>query len=547
MMEFDNKLSFFESVKNYLLNMRSKDEYIESTGEKKEYLVKNRLVSTKTFYLGNGLHSLGIRKNCYVVAVYLNSPDELEEIFQMVSKNDNTVVVTNLSERYCKEYLSKKVKKSNLLFAPQLVNKKGFDRKKYNINAENNDQEPFKKKCIHVDRFNELLNFAIRQKIVESLFSEFLELNASYFISNIKQKSLLPFKYLNKSENIEIIFIESNYQLKKIEYNSEETFIVKLRFYEDDNEKKSLNIKVINTSGNNHNSYYLADIIKDYTYIKKINIDFLISLVEKFNRINGSFYIDDFVDLYKYRKFNKNRYTCDKEKIDFLDSTIFKYPQSNEIEIGSRSAFEDKKIFFSNYKQLNDPFDLLFRVPKKLFLTPDDKVYADTYKEKTNHPFLTFCVTSKYDNILMWSHYGYSHTGTCVNYPMFDLIKAIESDTKCAICFYGKIKYSPNRPSFYLTKSLFRFIGIDVAILMFNVISMFSKYRDWKYEDEYRFLILPSSGNEAEFKNGHLMEVDFKELYLGCYFEDAYKAYFDRLGLCYTKMKLSNSKYKLEI
>lgn len=546
MIEFDNKLSFFESVKKYLLCMSSEGELLEPI-KKEPMIIDDESIPTKSFYLKNGLRLLGIKPNFRVVAVYLNSPEELKYILEKASKEENIVIITNLSERYCKEYINKKRKNSNLLFGPQLVNKKGFNRKMFTINEGINENEPFKKKCIHVDRFNEFLNFAIRQEIAKALFKDFLELRAINFKSNPKQKSLMPFQYVDASKNIQIIFIESNSQMKNIHNISEETFVVKLKFIEDKDKRNNLTINVLDTPNGNNNKYNFIDIIEKTAIIKKIDIDALVPLAESFNTINGTFYIDDFLDLYKYRKFNKSRYPYDKESIVFKDHSLFKKPLSEEIEIGSRSAFENKNIFFSNYKQLNDPFDLLFRIPKKLILTPDDRIYANTYQQKSDHPFLTFCVTSKYDNILMWSHYGYSHTGTCVGYSMFDLIKAIESDKKCAICFYGKIKYSSTRPSFYLTKSLFRFIGINVAILMFNIISMFSKYRDWKYEDEYRFLILPSKGNEEEFKGGHLMPLNFKNLFLGCFFDDNYKIYFKNLGISYSQMKLSEDKYKLEI
>ena len=170
-------------------------------------------------------------------------------------------------------------------------------------------------------------------------------------------------------------------------------------------------------------------------------------------------------------------------------------------------------------------------------------IEADSYKT-LNTGFLTFCSTSTPDNILMWSHYGDSHKGTCIKYPMVDILKTIQNDHNIGICFYGKIKYKNDRPIFSLPFTTYRFLDIELAILRFNLICMFQKYKDWVYENEYRFIILLNDINKNV--QGYGTSLKGSELILGNKFPiGKYQNYLSRFFRTYQQLNLSNAEYKL--
>jgi hypothetical protein len=74
------------------------------------------------------------------------------------------------------------------------------------------------------------------------------------------------------------------------------------------------------------------------------------------------------------------------------------------------SNLEKKRLKLSTIDDLNDPFDL-----RSLDTThPACEKAADTvtwYFRKTN---AILCFSRNWDNLLLWSHYGASHTGICL-------------------------------------------------------------------------------------------------------------------------------------
>lgn len=84
------------------------------------------------------------------------------------------------------------------------------------------------------------------------------------------------------------------------------------------------------------------------------------------------------------------------------------------------------------------------------------------------------CLSSKRDDILMWSHYGDCHKGFCL---------AFNAAALQANFYWEKVTYKKNYPTFG------EFVMSD-----FNEISrsfLFTKSGHWRYESEYRLLVEP--------------------------------------------------------
>lgn len=535
-----NSRTFFVAVNELLLTMCREKERIDG--------MKGSIFS---FYTDTGIEQLSISPRTNIGILYLEDPSLFKKEIQRFSSKSRVVVFVNLSKDYI-DVAKEKDKYNNItiLFAPQLLRKIKFSKKKYRcLKPVFVEEEFYKKKCLHAERLGEYVNYLVRLRLLETLVGRREELVPDHIVSRPGQDSVFPFVYKGGGEDY-YFFYEDNRQLKNNYYFNLTLHgrMIPVKLSIETDEDKQLFVKVINDLVE-IDDYLPVIALREKVFFNKVVEEDLLKNIKVFNKIYGSFYLDDFVNLYKYRKFEKTRYdsSSDDETVHFNNPSLFKYTESSEVEVGSRGALEDEIIWFSNYKQLNDPFDLVFRKPTRLKLSDDDLRYAENYNQTTKSGFRTFCVTSRADNILMWSHYGYSHYGTCTRYPMMDILNTIENDNKCAICFYGNIYYSNIRPSFSMPNTLFRFLGLDLAILLFNVVSMFSKYKDWGYECEFRFLILPWLKDAPSFANGYGMKLRPSQLFLGKNFDiSKYATYLIKCRYSsYKQFDLSEDEYKL--
>ena len=161
-----------------------------------------------------------------------------------------------------------------------------------------------------------------------------------------------------------------------------------------------------------------------------------------------------------------------------------------------------KQIYLSTVKQFNDPFEgkadiqsggaeknwYDYLIQQKMSGNDASK-YAKYYHnnkakgEKIIRQVITdvinqtgfYCLASKADNLLMWSHYADCHKGFCVE---FDLSQDLDT-----FCTLSKVNYSNNYISYnYL---------IDQKG-PYNTIS--HKSKDWEYEEEYRIIRQDQTG-----------------------------------------------------
>jgi Protein of unknown function (DUF2971) len=116
-----------------------------------------------------------------------------------------------------------------------------------------------------------------------------------------------------------------------------------------------------------------------------------------------------------------------------------------------------RRLKIAQLNDLNDPFDLwaLAQPDRKL------RMALRLYRREVSLRFGMVCFSLSWQNPLLWSHYGDRHRGMALG---FDLNPA-----KCR-----KVRYVKTRPQL-------RTVDLAVANKL-----LFTKYIDWKYEQEVR-------------------------------------------------------------
>lgn len=187
------------------------------------------------------------------------------------------------------------------------------------------------------------------------------------------------------------------------------------------------------------------------------------------------------------------------------------------------NIIKNSALYFSSVEQFNDPFDckLSFRqnysnqeISKALLgvkeRNPNKFLRLKDMKEKygKNRDFIelqnnstkeilaslgVLSLSKNYNNILMWSHYSESHTGLVLEFSP----KNINDED---LCFHLGIpvEYSEN----YNELSYVNNHQEEIPKLLLT------KYKDWAYEEEYRYFSLDFQG-EKKFEKDELSGIIF--------------------------------------
>jgi hypothetical protein len=190
-----------------------------------------------------------------------------------------------------------------------------------------------------------------------------------------------------------------------------------------------------------------------------------------------------------------------------LPKCLYKYEKLN---VQTLRNLKNAKIYFNTPASFNDPFDCsvletsilltdsdIVEIFKRYLL--DNSIRVDfEISSKKNVPqknidqiYMAFekklrdkqdellnkrgctCFSEVNDNILMWSHYADGHKGICLE---FDTSSSLFGKAK-------KVDYFPNLPSINPIKLLF---GSDNEIVEEIKKTLFTKYKCWDYEKEWR-------------------------------------------------------------
>ena len=209
-------------------------------------------------------------------------------------------------------------------------------------------------------------------------------------------------------------------------------------------------------------------------------------------------------------------------------------------------SLKDSSIWFSSPKNFSDPFDT--RLPWTFEDNPEGviKQYAenkvnseykklnhrkrkglvkkitdeftqsqdlDKYRETMNEELYSWgicCLTTKKNNILMWSHYSDNHKGFCIGYDqdklfsyrqyLFNINTTIDQ---------VKIEYKIERPQMNFFSSFLSNTLVDHTIN-----ALVTKSKDWEYESEYRLIWRQNANKSLEIPRDIVSEI-----ILGCNIE----------------------------
>ncbi len=231
-----------------------------------------------------------------------------------------------------------------------------------------------------------------------------------------------------------------------------------------------------------------------------------------------------------------------KYKDEYIPKTLYKYcslldekyvnfSSENKLKLDS---LRDGKLWVSNYKQFNDPFEF-----KILTLDIDrlketeweiDKLqnFLEIFKCRT----LITCFSSKIDdNMPMWAHYANNHKGYCIKYSVLNprLIYQVQYEPKriksavVPTMIFNEIAKSYNQGLKKPTDEFYKYFA-------HFYMSFCCKHDFWDYEEEYRLLY--ENIDEINGKSISLSNVGLKieAIYIGYKCEENYVEELTNIG-----------------
>lgn len=164
-----------------------------------------------------------------------------------------------------------------------------------------------------------------------------------------------------------------------------------------------------------------------------------------------------------------------------LENQVFKYYDP----AGAIAALREGTLCYSEINSFNDPFETFAGFSN--FERTDPGAFKRKVGILENYRIL--CLTRSWDNILMWSHYGKSHSGVVVGY---DQASAEFNDDAVLPLKFGSVIYSQALPSFYyvnsLSEKIFNGLLVDFDIEYLEALQRIYLYKAqcWSYEEEVR-------------------------------------------------------------
>lgn len=404
-------------------------------------------------YSETGIEKLGIPKDSFIEIKYI-SEDNLSAFKKIIFPKrmvgfslrdislDKTVFICNLTSNAINRLCARLSIGNKLLIisVDDLRNAELslFDAKSHEQNSDNKSFPVFNK-SISFDQLDDFLLSLIRVNILVYAFP-----NGSVNMSRMIAQSdeLLPFSYEDESKRIHVFINDKSRYSRRSVLFSENAIVHKVG-YTQLPEKTIMSIDG-----------------KEFEF-DKITRRWFNKHIPFFNSYSRFEAIPKKAQ-YKYRRFGKFSF------LDFDEKTV---------DVYAKKVIEGKEIYFSTKDQLNDPFDL----------------DADGFGPRvllTSANYRIFCTTGDCDNLLMWSHYGDSHSGFCTSYQPISIMNAIENSKKIDFCIHGYVHYCKDRKDTYKhLLLLYAFFDSDTISLILQIIQLFKKYNDWSYEKEYRYIV----------------------------------------------------------
>lgn len=188
----------------------------------------------------------------------------------------------------------------------------------------------------------------------------------------------------------------------------------------------------------------------------------------------------------------------------YIPNTLYKYyslTDDQELNVKKLETLMSKKIFLSDIKDFNDPFDskAFYYNPEYLKISPElNRCDGKLIDDFTTYIKSTSLTANDVQSMPMWAHYAGNHAGFCVSYDM-------TNNHELSSCTFP-VQYSAERLDItslmkkyaeMLLEEMSRQTSIgnkqivieDVSIVYFTLLLSNIKHASWNYEKEYRCTI----------------------------------------------------------
>jgi hypothetical protein len=133
------------------------------------------------------------------------------------------------------------------------------------------------------------------------------------------------------------------------------------------------------------------------------------------------------------------------------------------------SSLQNKRLKVSTIADLNDPFDLCPVDTTDPAFAKGLEVYMSHFGETS----AILCLSRNWDNLLLWSHYGDSHTGVCLGFDIPQGEPGVNYDTD--VLYQPNVLPAPRR-------------GEDLNPDFVDRL-LRTKHESWSYEQEVRMFV----------------------------------------------------------
>jgi hypothetical protein len=173
---------------------------------------------------------------------------------------------------------------------------------------------------------------------------------------------------------------------------------------------------------------------------------------------------------------------------------LYKYCDKHGLNI-----LRHKALKISSIDEFSDPYE--FRIAKN-----DNEIINKAVEAVYNFQrefYRVICFSSKYNNLILWSHYSINHTGILIKFDT-DMIDANGNDKLTH--YLQKVDYRDDM--IVIPPNFLELSKKEQGKIIYK--NTYTKYNDWIYEDEYRAIV---SFDHAENKRyidlnaGSILEV----------------------------------------
>ena len=207
--------------------------------------------------------------------------------------------------------------------------------------------------------------------------------------------------------------------------------------------------------------------------------------------------------------------------IESLLKEIFEIGKNNKPVkyLDNKEWGEKLKLMISQFKHLNqDQIDLATKNLKRDLKGADRdlKSYVGAVSEAIRYDITStrvLCVSEIKDSILMWSHYAQNHTGVVFKLLCLDEINNTLLAAK-------KVNYVNEPPCYASLSDFVQYVTgqtdniVPIETLVDKII--YTKYKDWSYEKEWRAILADYDRSGAFFTDFHEETKVIDAIYLGC-------------------------------